>query len=77
MHGTHVKRDKPVLLLKQENEPQGPSIVELVKDEGTTEGWSVIDQIEVAISPHAKAGRLPSGLSARKRLSNRLRRECR
>jgi hypothetical protein len=77
MHGTHAKRDKPVLLLKKENESQGSSMAELVEEEGKSEGWSVIDQIEVGISPHAKAGRLPSGLSARKRLINRLRRECR
>src|SRR5215472_8385847 len=42
------------------------------KDEGGSEGHPVTGWIEGVIVPHAKAGRLPSGLSARERLSNRL-----
>ena len=44
------------------------------KDEGRSEGQPVIDWIEGATFLHAKASRLPSGLSARERLTNRLRR---
>ena len=58
----------------EESGPQGPSIAWLVQDEGRSEGQPVIDWIEVATSPHVKAGRLPSGLSARERLINRFKR---
>jgi hypothetical protein len=46
----------------EESGPQGPVIAWPVQDEGRSEGQSVIDWIEVATSPHVKAGRLPSGL---------------
>jgi hypothetical protein len=45
-----------------------------VQDDGKSEGHAVIVWIGVATSPHAQAGRLPSGLSARERLANRSRR---
>ena len=51
-----------------------------VKDEGGSEGRSGIERIGVeppARSPHAKAGRLPSGVSARDRPNNWLRRQSR
>jgi hypothetical protein len=74
MHGTPVERGKPEMLPGRESGPQGPPIASPVEEEGGSESWSVIDQIEGATFPHAKASRLPSGLSARERLSNRLRR---
>ena len=55
----------------QERTPQGGLMVWSAKDEGKSEGPSVIDGIEGVTSPHAKAGRLPSGLSAREHLINR------
>ena len=51
-----------------------------VKDEGGSECRSVIERIGVeppARSPHAKAGRLPSGVSARDRPTNWLGRQSR
>ena len=51
-----------------------------VKDEGGSEGRSGIERIGVeppARSPHAKAGRLPSGVSARDRPTNWLGRQSR
>jgi hypothetical protein len=59
-----------------EDEPQGKSTAVRVKDEGGSERRSVIERIGVgpsATSLHAKAGRLPSGLSSRESLANRLR----
>ena len=51
--------------------PRGLPVVWPVQEEGRSEGRSVIDRIEVATSPHAKACRLPSGLWAREYLMNR------
>jgi hypothetical protein len=48
-----------------------------VKEDGESERRSVIERIEIAVlrptSSHAKAGRLPSGLSSRESLANRYR----
>jgi hypothetical protein len=63
-----------------EDKPQGKSIAVRVEDEGESGRRSVIGWIGVepsATSLHAKAGRLPSGLSSRKNLANRLRRKSR
>jgi hypothetical protein len=59
---------------KEERLSQERPMAWLAEDEGGSEGQSVIDWIEGATFPHAKAGRLPSGLSARERLTNRSRR---
>ncbi len=40
----------------EESGPQGPPTAWPVEDEGRSEGSSVIDGIEGATSPHAKAG---------------------
>src|SRR5262245_46585758 len=59
-----------------EDEPQGKSIAMRVEDEGKSECHSVTEWIGVeplAKSLHAKAGRLPSGLSSRESPANRLR----
>jgi hypothetical protein len=40
-----------------------------VKDDGKSEGRFVMNWIGVQALPHAKAGRLPSGLSSRENLS--------
>jgi hypothetical protein len=59
-----------------EDEPQGKSIAVRVEDEGESECRSVIERIGVeplATLLHAKAGRLPSGLSSRESPANRLR----
>src|SRR5262249_4374482 len=64
----------------QEDKSQGESIALRVEDEGESERRSVIERIGVepsATSPHAKAGRLPSGLSSRENPANRLRRKSR
>jgi hypothetical protein len=78
MYGTHVKRGKPDMFLKKESGPQGSPIAWPVQDGGRSKGQSVIDWIEgapnAATFPRAKARRLPPGLSARERLTNRLRR---
>jgi len=61
-----------------EDEPQGKLIAVRVKDEGESECRSVMEWIGVeplATSLHAKAGRLPSGLSSRENPANRLRRK--
>jgi RNA-directed DNA polymerase len=47
----------------------------LVQDDGKSEGRAVIARIEGAISPRAKASRLPSGLSARENLRKRSKEE--
>jgi hypothetical protein len=60
--------------------PQGAPMGRRVEDEGGSEGRSVIGRIGVeppARSPHAKAGRLPSGVSARDRPNNWLGRQSR
>ncbi len=59
-----------------EDKPQGKSIAVRVEDEGKSECYSVMEWIRVeplAKSLHAKAGRLPSGLSLRESPANRLR----
>ena len=59
-----------------EDKPQGESIAVRVEDEGESERRSVIERIGVeplATLLHAKAGRLPSGLSSRESPANRLR----
>ena len=60
----------------REDEPQGKSIAVRVEDEGESERRSVMGWIGVeplAKSLHAKASRLPSGLSSRESPANRLR----
>src|SRR5262249_33568756 len=64
----------------QEDKSQGESIAVRVEDEGKSECHSVIEWIGVepsATSLHAKAGRLPFGLSSRENPANRLRRKSR
>jgi hypothetical protein len=59
-----------------EDKPQGKWIAVRVEDEGKSECYSVMEWIRVeplAKSLHAKAGRLPSGLSSRESQANRLR----
>src|SRR5215510_6754199 len=59
-----------------EDKPQGESMAVQVEDEGESERRSVIERIGVepsTTSLHAKAGRLPSGLSSRESPANRLR----
>ena len=81
-----IKRTFPTLADKRntvspyrslwEDKPQGESIAVRVEDEGESERRSVIERIGVeplATSLHAKAGRLPSGLSSRESPANRLR----
>jgi hypothetical protein len=53
---------------------QVPVTHQQVQDDGKSEGHTVTVWIGVATSPHAQAGRLPLGLSARERLANRSRR---
>jgi hypothetical protein len=63
-----------------EDKPQGESIAVRVEDEGESERRSVMEWIgaeHLATSLHAKAGRLPSGLSSRENPANRLRRKSR
>ena len=63
-----------------EDKPQGKFIAVRVEDEGESERRSVMEWIGVeplAKSRHAKAGRLPSGLSSRENPANRLRRKSR
>ena len=75
MHGTSVERGKPIMLLhEQESLSQERLMVWSAEDEGGSERPPVMGGIEGEIFPHAKASRLPSGLSARERLTNRLRR---
>src|SRR5262245_56992384 len=59
-----------------EDKPQGESTAVRVEDEGESERRSVIERTGVEPSAkllHAKAGRLPSGLSSRESQANRLR----
>jgi hypothetical protein len=59
-----------------EDKPQGKLIAVRVEDEGKSECLSVMERIGVEPSAkllHAKAGRLPSGLSSRESQANRLR----
>jgi hypothetical protein len=63
-----------------EDKPQGESMAVRVEDEGESERRSVMEWIgaePTATSLHAKAGRLPSGLSSRENPANRLRRKSR
>src|SRR5262249_12948458 len=63
-----------------EHKPQGKTITGRVEDEGVGARGSVIERIGVepsATSLHAKACRLPSGLSSRENPANRLRRKSR
>jgi hypothetical protein len=48
-----------------------------VEEEGASEGRPVTGRIGVATSPHAKAGRLPSGVGGCERSANRRSRQCR
>lgn len=78
--GTHAERGKPVSVLSEESQPQGKPTQMQVRDDGKSEGHPAIGWIGVApqtTSLHAQARRLPSGLSSRENLPNRLRRECR
>src|SRR5215813_10828817 len=85
-----IERTSPTLANKRntvspyrslwEDKPQGKSIAVRVEDEGESERRSVIERIGVeplAKSLHAKACRLPSGLSSRENPANRLRRKSR
>ena len=76
----YAEHGKPVVLPDGESEPQGVPMGLRVEEEGESEGRPVMGRIGVAqraTSPHAKAGRLPSGLSSRESLANRLRRQSR
>jgi hypothetical protein len=81
-----IERTSPTLANKRntvspyrslwEDKPQGELMAARVKDEGESERRSVIERIGVepsTTSLHAKAGRLPSGLSSRESPANRLR----
>ena len=63
-------------LSARESEPQGTLMGQRVWDVGESECRSVIERIGVepcrgqAASPHAKAGRLPAGVSSRESLIN-------
>jgi hypothetical protein len=46
----------------QVGEPQGTLLAVLVWEDGKSECRAVMVRIGVGISPHVKAGRLPSGL---------------
>src|SRR5438874_11262174 len=48
-----------------------------VQEEGASEGRPVMGRIGVATSPHAKGGRLPSGVGGREPSANRRRLGCR
>jgi len=61
---------------RQESEPQGKPIGQWVWDNGKSESQLVMSWIGVALQTavtllHAKAGRLPAGLSSRESLINR------
>jgi len=68
--GMQTKRGKPVVLPYGESEPQSKPMGLRIKDGGGSESLPVMGRIGVAppiraTSPHAKAGRLPPGLSSR------------
>lgn len=70
----------PISVPMRESEPQGKPSQMQVGDDGKSECRLVMRWIGVEPQPtslRAKAGRLPSGLSSRENLINRLRRECR
>ncbi|AVK72218.1 hypothetical protein BJN34_0175 [Cupriavidus necator] len=62
------ERGKPVWLpersLAQAGEPQGTLLAVRVRDVGKSECRAVMVRIGVETSPHAKAGRLPTGQSS-------------
>ena len=56
-------------LLVRESEPQGTPLGLRVRDAGESESLAVMVRIGVQTLLHAKAGRLPAGLSSRENLS--------
>ena len=58
-----AEQGKLVVSPETAGEPQGTLLVLRVKERGESECHPVIGWIEVVILPHAKAGRLPLGLS--------------
>ena len=70
----HVERGKSVVLQKGTAPREGRPMGRRTRDQGHSEGRSVMGWIEVeprATSPHAKAGRLPRGPWSRESLTNR------
>jgi hypothetical protein len=78
---TATQRGKPVALPFRDSEPQGQPTGLRVEDSGESESRPVMGRIGVApqtaTSPHAKAGRLPSGVGGREPTANRRRLSCR
>ena len=70
-----MERGKPVEVPNGVTAAQATAIPQQAQDDGKSEGHTVIVWIGVATSLHAQAGRLPSGLSAREHMANRLRRQ--
>jgi hypothetical protein len=74
--GTWKVRNSP----NRESEPQGTPMELRIEEDGGSERSPVMGEIGIALSArssHAKAGRLPSGLSSRERTNNRQRRKSR
>lgn len=59
-----AEQGKPEVLPEMAGEPQGTPLALRAEEQGKSEGRSVMGRIGVEISPHAKAGRLPYGLSS-------------
>jgi len=90
-HHRRIERTFPLVCLRLNtvspsrshlgSDPQGTAMAWRVEDDGESERRAVIARIGVAgihpTSPHAKAGRLPSGHPARESLANRHRRQSR
>ncbi len=80
--GIGAEHGKPIISpKKRESNPQGTPIEVWVQERGESEGRPVMGRIGVeprlAISLHAKAGRLPHGLLSQESEANRLRRQSR
>jgi hypothetical protein len=73
--GKQMERGKPVGVPNGVTAAQATAMPQQAQDDGKSEGQTVIVWIGVATSLHAQAGRLPSGLSAREHMANRLRRQ--
>ena len=63
--GTPTERGKPVVVPRGSVSRKRPPMQQRVKEEGESDGHAVMAWRGVVSSPHAKAGRLPSGLSTR------------